>query len=120
MSGEQTLVTTHNQGDYGARESTRFRPYISRCALASDGICVPPNRRTIQLLLQLHLRMLAIRLLDRLDRLASAIFRGKGAFEHVGEVRWYLSKTNGGCEVKAMIWLKGTRMVLKERNKWGV
>lgn len=63
--------------------------------LASDGVCEPPNGRTIQLLLQLHLRMLAIRLLDRLDRLACAIFRGKRAFEHVDEVRWYLSKTNG-------------------------
>jgi len=64
--------------------------------LASDGVCEPLNGRTIQLLLQLHLRMFAIRLLDRLDRLACAIFRGKRAFEHVGEVRWYLSKTNGG------------------------
>ena len=52
----------------------------------SGRIVSPPRTRTIQLLLQLQLRMLAKRLLARLDRLACPIHGMEGA-KHVDLVR---------------------------------
>ena len=87
VSGESTLITTHSQGDYGAsqvaivyqRSASRFG-HSPKAMQEEDS---RPNRRTIQFLLQLRLRVFAIDLLDRFRRLARAIFRMKRALEHV-------------------------------------
>jgi len=54
MSSKDSLITTHNQGDYGAGEMVS-------------------HRRTVEPLSHLHLRLITKRLLDRLDRLARTI-----------------------------------------------
>lgn len=47
----------------------------------------PPNRRAVQLLLQLQLRLRVIRLLARFDRLARTIFGMERTFKHVDQAR---------------------------------
>ena len=78
---------------------------------------LPPNRRTVHFLLQLHLRMLAIRPLARFDRLARPIFRFERALEHVDrDRRLNLSRTDRFTnEVKGG---RETQVGVKERNKW--
>ena len=84
MSGEETLITTHNQGDYGACECTEKAMLARATGWAASGNehSSPPNGRTIQSLLYPYLRMLAINLPSRLDRFARAILRWERTLEH--------------------------------------
>jgi hypothetical protein len=79
MSGEKTLIMTHNHGDYGTGERTEGR---LAAAMLEFCHCLRSHRWTVQALLHLLLHVLAIVDLDQLHRLAGAILRSERSFEH--------------------------------------
>lgn len=84
MSSEKTLVMPYHQCDDRARQITGHTSSAVRFVPSHASFYhLPAHWRAIQLLLQLHLCMLTIRLFARPDRLARPILDVERTFEHV-------------------------------------
>ena len=87
MSSEKTLITTHNQCDYGASEGANRHVRFDLPLL--QWLChIPPHRRAVQTVLHLPLHMFTICSLDRLRLAHATLSCAERALEHVVEVEF--------------------------------